>query len=181
MSRIVANALGLFALLLVAWFSRHYLEQFFSGPELVLNDERLLELAQQVSEQGRMAYIELRDRELIETGLRAVGTSGGSEYASNPYHLIVVGERYLLVMSEAAADGSQLVGPLQAVTAPVDREVWQTIREENPELNDRLLPAVLNAAAAFKVIGYLGLGLGVPLAALLLFNLVRHATSSPSA
>lgn len=155
------------------FYARNYYAQFFRGPELVETDQELLDLASVAEMERRAIHVELRDRTLIATDWEAIGTSNGAVYSTNPYYLIDVAGRRLLVLATKDEDGKQLVGPLQLVTGPVDRDVWQSLQKDLKDTGTELLPVILNSAAAFRVIGYLGLVLGVTLITIVVFDIAR--------
>jgi len=163
------NVPALVALLAVAWVTRVYYYNFFCGP-FPADDSTLLAAAREPGNGGLLAYVELRDRNLVPSGFTEVSTRDDKPYSSIPLFMTAVGDRMMLVQTRTQDDGRRLVGPLYRVPADVEHKVIGSIVEKHPEMRDRFLPVMLNASAAFTVIGYIGLAVGVPLALLCLFN-----------
>lgn len=164
------NGLFLALLLTLVWASSTYYYYFFFGP-VPADDAALLELARHPDKRALLSYVELTDRTLIPTGWREVATVDGKPSYHNPYYLIAVGDRYLIVHGERDADGKRLIGPIGRMPLDVESQVVAEIVRERPELDGKFLPLMLRASAAFTVIGYVGLVLLTPLALLLTCNL----------
>jgi hypothetical protein len=75
-------------------------------------------------------------------------------------------------MAKEAKDGQHLVGPFYKVR---DREagVIAFMEERHPELRGKFLPVQLNGVAAFPVIGWIGLAIGIPVLLFCLYNVSR--------
>src|SRR5207248_3195018 len=108
--------------------------------------------------------------QLFPTGMAVVTTVDGKPRASTPYFFTPVGDRVMLVLAESAADGRRLVGPLYAVPDKVEKEVIDKIVQQRPDLQGRFLPVMVNGVAAFTVIGWIGLGVLIPLTLLAAVN-----------
>jgi hypothetical protein len=168
---LIWNGVTLLLFALIAWFSRNYYYNFFFGP-FSYDDARLLKTAENPGNGNLLAYIELKDRQLLETGWEEISTTDGKPYSMVPYFMTPVGDKLMIVMAKDAKDGQHLVGPLYKVR---DREagVIAFMEERHPELRGKFLPVQLNGVAAFPVIGWIGLIIGVPVILLCLFNVSR--------
>jgi hypothetical protein len=170
---LIWNGTTLLLFALIAWFSANYYYNFFFGP-FPYDDARLLKAAENPGTGNLLAYIELKDRRLLETGWEEISTKDGKPYSVVPYFMTSVGDKLMIVMAKEAKDGQHLVGPLYKVR---DREagVIAFMEERHPELRGKFLSVQLNGVAAFPVIGWMGLIVGVPVILLCLFNVSRAA------
>jgi hypothetical protein len=159
-------------LLALAIFSSRYYDYFFRGP-FPIDDAGLDALAGQPGNGGLLSYVELKNRELVPTGVTEITKVNGRETASDPYFMTRVGERMMIVQAKTVADGRHLVGPIYRVPDSVEKEVIARVVERQPELRDKFLPVMINANAAFRVIGYIGLAFCVPTALICLFHVAR--------
>ena len=160
--------------MLLCFLSTYYF-LFFRGP-ILASDETILRIAQNPgvsAASGLLEYVELHDRQLIPSGYKAVTTIDGKVSATNPYWFVAIGDKFMLVMTEPGEAGKRLVGPIGGITGKADREAYDAILKQHPEAKDRLLPIMLNAAAAFTVAGYVGFGLFLPVVLLCTWNIAR--------
>jgi hypothetical protein len=168
---LIVNGVLLGCLAICAWFTRVYYYNFLYGP--VLADDELLQAASREPGNGNLlAFVELRNRKLTDTGISEVTTRDNRPHSSYPYFTMPVGDQVLLVMAESGATGERLVGPMYRV-GKFESEAIERIETKRPEMKGRFLPVMVNATAAFHVAGYLGLILAIPLALLFLANMVR--------
>ncbi len=130
-------------------------------------------LAREPGSGGLLSYVELKDRELIPTGVTEITTVNGRRTASDPYFMMRVPEKMMIVQAKTVGDGRHLVGPIYGVPDPIQQEVIAKVVARRPELNGQFLPVKMNANAAFRVIGYIGLAFGIPVALLCLVNVAR--------
>lgn len=172
---LIWNGVGLLAIALVAWFSGNYYYNFFYGP-FPYDDAQILQAAEHSGNGGLLAYIQLTDRRLIETGFENVMSEDGKRRYSNPYSMTPVGDKMMIVMTERIVDAKHLVGPLSKL-GTIESGLIADLENLHPELRGKFLPIYLNEAAAFKVIGYLGLLVGIPVLFLCLFNISRASWS----
>jgi hypothetical protein len=141
---------------LIVWLSSTYYRFFFSGP-VPADDARLLADAAKVDQGGLIDYVRVDDRKLMASGYQEENTTNGTITSTNPYWLLPVDDKLMLVMTESNADLQHLVGPISPISMKSTIEIREMLLEKHPELKDRLLPVMLNAAAAYNVIGYIGL------------------------
>jgi hypothetical protein len=172
---LIWNLMILAALAVLAWFTRVYYYNFFFGP-FPADDGALLDYAREPGHGELLRYLDLGQRQLLPSGFVEVSTRNDQPYSRIPYFLTRVGgDRYLVVQAERADDGRHLVGPLYRVPDDVRREVIDRVVQRQPALRDHVLPVMFNNAAAFRVAGYIGLAVFVPLGLLSLVNLGRAA------
>ena len=166
----IASLIILCIVVVIAGLSRNYYYFFFQGP-VVADDARLLADAAKAEQGGLIDYVRVDDRQLIASGYREENTTNGRITSVNPYWLLPVDDKLMLVMTETQADLRHLVGPISPISMKSTVEVRDKLLAEHPELKDQLLPVMLNAAAAYNVAGYIGLVL-LPLITLpCLFNI----------
>jgi hypothetical protein len=171
---VIWNGLLLLSLVAIGALSAVYYFNFFFGP-FPADDKALLEAAEHPGNGGLISYVALHDRQLLPTGFKVVTTVDGKPRSSTPYFFTPVGDRVMLVMAQSEADGRSLVGPLYAVPDKVQREVVEPVVQRHPELRGRFLPVMINGVAAFTVVGWIGLGVLIPLTLLAVANLFRAA------
>jgi hypothetical protein len=171
LSTIIWSGLGLVLLALFAGFSGNYYLNFFRGP-LRVNDDYLLAVAAKPAS-GLIAYVQLESPQLVPTGFTEEASRGEKVYESTPYFFVEVRDKLLLVKTHPERDGGRLTGPLQAISAKVDVDVRNRLVANDPALREKLLPMIINGAAAFTVAGYLGLAIFIPAAALCSFFFAR--------
>lgn len=157
--------------LILAWFGSTYYYNFFRGP-LPVDDDYLLKAAAKPAS-GLIAYVQLQNRELIPTGYVEKSSSDGHVYSTIPYFFLAVGDKQMLVKTYSQFDGARLIGPLQSTSVKSDLEAFNGIVAQHPEMKDKILPIMLNGAAAYNVAGYIGLGFFVPILLLCGFNIGR--------
>jgi hypothetical protein len=166
------NGLLLVGVIATFGLSATYYFNFFFGP-FPADDQKLLAADQHGSAGSLLRYVELRDRQLFPTGMTLVSTVNGKPRESTPYFFTPVGDRVMLVLAESAADGAHLVGPLYVVPDSVQKEVIDKVVQKRPELQGRFLPVMVNGVAAYRVIGWIGLGILIPLTLVAVANLGR--------
>jgi hypothetical protein len=165
---LIANGIVIGLIVLIGWISSTYYVGFFRGPLPVSEDDILA--AARRSGSGLIAYVEMADRELIPTGYLEESSKNGKVYSVIPYFFTPIGDKLLLVKTYSAADGKRLVGPLQYTSVKTDKDAYDAIVAQHPELNGQILPIMLNGAAAYNVAGYIGLALFLPLLLLCTYN-----------
>lgn len=180
---LIWNGVVLLLVAMVGWFSSNYYYNFFVGP-FPYDDARLLKAAENPGSGGLLAYIELRDRQLLATGWEEISTTDGRPYSVVPYFMTPVGDKFMIVMAKDAAEGKHVMGPLYKVREREAR-VISHLETRQPELRGKFLPVQLNGVAAFTVIGWIGLIVLVPVTLLCSFNVFCAArllwmTSEPT-
>ena len=168
------NGLVLVLLAIIAFLLRTYLGCFLQGPQRV-DDADILDAAQG-PRNSLIAYVEIRDHPLIPTGYVEESLRNGEVYATMQYDLIKVGDKQMLVKTTQHEHGHKLVGPLQFISAKADQQALDAIVAKNPSLGNEILPVMLDAAAAFTVLGYVSLGVFTPILVLCLYNIARAIT-----
>ena len=166
---LIWSGIPLLLLALLGWFCGNYYYNFFYGP-FPYDDALILKAAENPGNGGLLAYIELKDRQLLKTGFEEISTQDGKPYSVVPYFMTPIGDKMMIVMAKDARDGKHLVGPLYKVR-DLEAGVISFLEERHPELRGKFLPVQLNNVALFKMAGYLGLPLGVFLVLLFLFNI----------
>jgi hypothetical protein len=170
--RPVASLVILGFLLSLSILTRNYYYNFFCGP-FPVDDEGLARIAQEPGGGGLLSYVELNNHQLVPTGITEITTVNDRQTASDPYFMTQVGEQMMIVQAKTAGDGRHFAGPLYRVPESVEKEVIAKVVEAHPELRGRFLPVMVNANAAFRVIGYIGLAFCVPVALICLFHVAR--------
>jgi len=168
---LIWHGVTLLCIAAIGWLSSNYYYNFFLGP-FPYDDAKLLKAAENPGSGGLLAYIELNDRQLIETGWREISTADGKPYSEVPYFMTPVGDKLMIVMAEDAAEGRRLVGPLYKVHEREARVISQ-MEQKHPEMKGKFLPVQLNGVAAFRVIGVIGLVVLIPISFLCLFNIAK--------
>jgi hypothetical protein len=168
---LIANGVILGLLAIIALLLRSYLFWFFHGTER-MEDADILAAAK-ASHSGLIAYADIRDHVLIPTGYVEESTRNGNVYSTMPYYFIAVGDKQMLVKATPHSRGDKLVGPLQSLSVRSDQEALEAILAQDPRLRSRVLPIMLNAAAAFTVFGYLFFAMCTPIFALCGYNFAR--------
>lgn len=168
---LIASGVNLAAIGLIVWLSSGYLGCFFRGP-IQPDDDELLRLVAERGERSLIAYVNLRGRQFVETEWREVSTADGRPYSVIPFFLTQVGDKYLLTLSKAPAASNSVVGPLGPLRE-MDEQVIASTVAKHPELAGKVLPARLNAEAAFNVWGYVLLTLLLPWASLTGWSIAR--------
>jgi hypothetical protein len=158
---LISTSIGLALLLVGVWFASDYYYWFFAGPDK-FDDAELAEMLREPSGGILRAYVELENRELIDTGWTEESTNNGRVYSTAKFVLTPLGDDYLLVLAEPAATGERLVGQIGNLRQ-LDRDVIAAVENEDPQFRGRILPVKMAANAAFTVFGYIGLVVGVPL------------------
>jgi len=170
---LIANGICLAFLLFFAWLASGYYYFFFRGPKEVTG-EQLVQLAQNPGNGNLLEYVKLQDQEMLPTGIQEESTTDDKVYSVNPYYLVAIGEKLLLVKTEKPVPPRfSLLGPVSAISAKADVEARDLLLQTRPDLRQRLLPVMLNGAAAFNVAGYVGLVLLLPFFVLCSYNIVR--------
>jgi hypothetical protein len=168
---LIWNGVGVALVALCVWLLWFYLGWFFHGP--VLADDDYILNAAKGPPSSLIAYIEMRDRQLVPTGYVEESSNNGKVYSTMSYYHIAVGDKRMLVKAAANAKGQKLVGPLESISDQVDQQTLDAIVAKDPALRDQFLPVILNASAAFNVFGYVLLGIFTPVLALCGFNMAR--------
>ncbi|MFO0818301.1 MAG: hypothetical protein U1A77_10195 [Pirellulales bacterium] len=168
---LVAHGISLACILLILWLSSSYLTHFFRGP-IRPTDQQLTTIIADRGNRSLIAYVELLDRQLIETDWQEVSTSDGRPYSTVPFFLMPVGDQYLLVLARSAADGRHLIGPIGPLR-DMDAKVIEATVRRHPELQGKILPVMMSSVAAFTIWGYVLLTLLIPWSAWTFFRLAR--------
>jgi hypothetical protein len=168
---LIWNGVALGGMAIIILLLRTYLISFLQGPQLA--DDTYILNAAKGSGSGLIAYVEMRDRKLIPTGYVEESTQNGRVYSTMNYDFVAVGDKLMLVKATKDARGDKLLGPLQFFSAQSDRQALDAVIAKNPALRDRVLPVMLNAAAAFNVFGYILIGVFTPIFVLCTYSVAR--------
>lgn len=169
---LVWNAILLAAVLCIAGLMHTYLDCFFRGP-FPANDATLLAAAERTQGSGLISWVELRNRKLLPTGWTEVSTSNDVPYERLPYYLMPVGHSGDMILVQTHASGAHIVATLYSVPRDIQNGVIAPIVKKHPELRGKILPVMLNGAAAFRVAGYILLPILALFALLGVFNVAR--------
>ncbi len=92
---LIWNGVVIALMALSVWALSSYLIWFVRGPRPA-DDAFILEAAQ--GPPGSIiAYVEMRDRQLLPTGYVEQATRNGVVYSTSPYHFVAIGDKLLLV------------------------------------------------------------------------------------
>lgn len=171
---LIAHGISLTCIVLIVWLSSTYLQFFFRGPSRP-SDPELLAIIDARGGRSLIAYVELRERRLLETGWKEVTTSDGRPYSQIPFYLAPVGDRYLLVLARSADEGRRLIGPIGPIRE-LEQQVVAATERANPELAGKILPVSMSSVAAFDVWGYVLLAVLIPWTSFTLYRLARAVT-----
>lgn len=171
----------LLAFAVLFWLLSTYYYFFFFGP-FAYTDDELLKLAERAKPGSLMAYADLKDRVLLPTGISEVVTIDGKLHTSTPYFLMPVGEKYLVVLAQNEAMARHLVAPIDGYPGTSRQQaVLDKFVNDHPEFQGKILPLIMNADAAFTVIGWIVLVLFTPFVLLCLINVIRALRRPPQA
>jgi hypothetical protein len=148
-----------------------YWTWFWRGPRLA--DDAFILDAAKGPPSSVIAYIEMRERKLLTTGFVEQATQNDVVYSTSPYYFVGIGDKLLLVKATAQTNGKKLIGPLETIDIKSDRDAVSAMVAKNPGLRGRMLPVMLNAAAAFNVFGYVFLALVAPILLICAYNVFR--------
>jgi hypothetical protein len=180
------NLLVLLIPTLIGALGLRYWQNFFAGPAPITAQE----LAQiQSPDAVNRYFVSVQGSKSLDTGFeeitqRKAKYSGTvtSQSVSAKFVAIVVDQKLLLVKTKPGNDKqTAFTGSLEAMPAKVQNEFIKQVEADVPNLKGAFLPYMLNQSSDFYGIGYFGLGIGVPLAALALWNLnkVRQRRAAP--
>jgi len=168
------NAVLLLIVLLIVGLMHTYWYCFFRGP-FPANDAMLLEAAGHTDSWGLITWVDLRNRTLLPTGWQEVSTSNDVPYERLPYYLMPVGAHGQMMLVQSHVGGEHLIATVYPMPRGTRDEVVAAIVRKHPELKGRILPVMLNAAAAFRVFGYILLPILALISLIAVTNLARVA------
>jgi len=148
-----------------------YLICFFRGPQRV--DDAFILKAAEGPPSYLIAYVEMHDRQLLPTGYVEESSRNGKVYSTNYYYFVDIGGKLLLVKGTTNINGQKLLGPLESISVKTDQDAVKDMIVRNPNLQNRILPVMLNSAAAFDVFGFVYFGIIIPILAICGYNIVR--------
>ena len=175
---LLVSNLILFSVLAIALIVTHrYFYNVFAGP-LPVTHQDLLGI-KNAGDQARY-YVSVNDLAPKDTGFYEVERTKSrytgevrSERITAHYFYANVGGKLLLIQSPDGEPVSNYTGALVAVPDNVRTRIQtKSLDEVNRKFEDVFVPFMLDATS-FKVGAYIGLGIGIPLALLALFNVLK--------
>lgn len=100
-----------------------------------------------------------------------------SETVTANYVALVVDDRLLLVKEDEVSTETQLTGALVPIPADVQSEFIDAVIKDEPDLEGVFMPMLLDTSG-FRTPGYWGLGIGLPLVLLALWNIIKGVRRS---
>jgi len=156
----------------------NYFYNFFLGPFKVSPDQIVSYQAGNIPKQY---YVTVTGDDLLDTGYQLVDTdSSGNKIPRAAYLALVFGNRLLLVkMSPDAAPGATttMTGSLTDLPADEQTNIIQNLESRYPEVKGAFLPIMLDTTN-FKTGGYIGLAVGILVAGICLFFIIRGIARS---
>lgn len=173
---LLSNALILAGVVLATCASWRYLINFALGP--VALEKRDLHWNLDVNKEP-FYHVTVAGDKVLDTGFREIsreverGTGKvRNERTTAHYVALVVDGRLLIVKSSTDQPGTTLTGSLEKLPSDVRTKFLFPVQEKQPELANLFLPYMLDSTG-FRGAGYWGLGIGLPLLALALWNLIK--------
>jgi hypothetical protein len=174
-NHLIANTCLLLALVAAAGTSWRYLYNFARGPFPM---DRQTLLASTLPGQLQKYYVTVQADKTFDTGIAQYETEEGNAHpragdaVTAYYYAAQIGDRLLLVKSPQATQATQFAGALVPTSSEEQMQVVARLEAKNPKLHSAFLPCMLDATG-FRNAGYWGLGIGVPLLLLALWNLQK--------
>ncbi|AUT01499.1 hypothetical protein CLI64_14480 [Nostoc sp. CENA543] len=173
---LAVNICLVLSVIAIAGMSRRYLYNFFFGPFPIDNQT----LLSNTTPDSRLQYfVKIRGSESLNTGVqeveREVSKSTGetkSETVKAHYLALVIEQKLLLVKTPNANDSKEFTGALITLPNDAREKIVNEAEAEFPALRGVFLPLMLDATN-FRNSGYIGLGIGIPLFLLGVWNLFK--------
>jgi hypothetical protein len=103
-------------------------------------------------------YVTVAGDKHADTGFQYVSTTdSGKETVENYYHVLVLGDRLLLVKSTTEEISNEVTGALEAIPSETQTKVVSEMEKESPKLKGHFLAVMLDDAN-FYTGGFVGLG-----------------------
>src|SRR5262245_31922891 len=169
--QLILCVVGAFLLVGLAAINTRYFYNFFFGPFSV--DRKTL-LATSDAGALRQYFVKISGDQVLDTGAQEVSrnTRSGSERVTASFMALVLDDQFLIVKAPDDKETTSFTGYLEAVPSDVRTEVISDIEREVPAVKGAFLPFMLNTES-FRTMGYVGLGLGIPLFGLCLWGLAQ--------
>jgi hypothetical protein len=161
---------GVFLALLVLWAAanQRYLYNCLKGPLPTTPDALMRDPH---PDAGQRYYVSLDQLKTRKTGLQRTETSDGRTSVVATYFTVAAGSKVLLIQSPVATPSASYEGALVPVSDELRDHLQKTVLDsKHLKFDDVLLPYMLDAGS-FQSAAWVGLGLGLPLALLLLYNI----------
>lgn len=173
------NALLVAAILIAGVANSRYLYNAVFGP-FPADERALVAVTQPASTQ--QYFVTVRSDARADTGVqqvsRRVSKATGavtSERVSASYLVVRIGEHLMVVKAPGhGGGGAELTGALVSIPDSVRARILDEMLRERPDLRERFFPFMLDAGD-FQSGAWWGLGIGVPLLGLGLWNCKRAA------
>jgi hypothetical protein len=154
----------------------NYWQNFFAGPANVSASQISKFKGSDVPDRHFMSVkgdesIDTEVTEITTTKRRGVVTN---EAVSAKFVVLKVADRALVVKAKPGnASDTQFTGELKPLPSDVQSRIVEPLIDEHPEAKALFLPYMLDQEADYKGIGYFGLAIGIPAAAIAAWNLLR--------
>ncbi len=181
---LAANVCLLLSLMAVILSNQRYLYNLFWGP-FPMDSQALL--ATKNPETNSKYFVTIRGEQSLDTNVQEVSKrvdkytgETKSESVTANYLALVVNKRLLLVKAGDNKKATEFTGSLVTIPEDARTKIISDIESQNPRLRNVFLPVMLEVSD-FRVWGYWLFGLGIPLAALGIWNLnrVAHRRKNP--
>ena len=154
---LVISLFGLFLVFAGLVFSMRYLYNMVLGPFSIENSEILI---MQDKDKPWQYYVTVNGEDHANTGYYYASVSdSGKETIEDYYHVLMIGDRLLLVKSKDEEITNQVSGALVTISSEVQREVIGQLEREIPEIEGAFLPVMLDATN-FRSVGFIWLAIG---------------------
>jgi hypothetical protein len=153
-----------------------YWLKFFAGPTTTPAAEIIkLKEGQSIAND----YISIKGDKTIDTGVTQVTTTKRrgiktGEYTSANMVALALGDRFLIVKAKPAnAQDATFTGQLKPIPSDLHAQLIAPVVAKNPAAKEMFVPYMLDQVDDYKFGGYMGLALGLPCAALAIWNLQK--------
>ena len=166
---LVVNSVVLAALVLGTAYNQRYLYNCFKGP-LPTSPDALVKAANPAG--GQRYFVSFDQVKAVKAGLQRTETSNGTTRVAETYFAVRTGSKFLVIQSPDSTASASYDGALVPVSDDLREQLQKKLDSRNLKYDDIFLPYMLDADS-FRSGGYVGLALGIPLALLALYNIVK--------
>lgn len=152
-NQLILWGIGLVLILIVISFSLNHFYNLLTGPYEVSH-----EYITGITDVNNLRefYVTVTGDQTLDTGFYETSTTNGIETGKAYYKTLVLDDMLLLVKTGEAINLDAYTGALRTIPSDEQREVVDQLLSEIPDLDDAILPFMLDATD-FKGSGYAGL------------------------